>query len=272
VAPSPWSFDPNWDEVAFVLVLCVSYAWSVRRFGAPHWRLACFGAGVVLVLAAVVSPIATVALHYLVSAHLLQNVMLAEWAPALLVVGVAAATASRVARLPGFAVLTYPLVALPLWILLYAAWHIPAAYDAALRHGPLLRLQHLSYLLFGVLLWWPVFQRAPHRLANGTKALYVFGAFLFASPLGLLLALLPSAIYDFYAEAPRLWGLDALTDQQIAGVIMAGSEAAVFFAIFAVYVLRWLADEEAATPAEGRQDSSASVSHRPGPGTSSQHP
>jgi cytochrome c oxidase assembly factor CtaG len=258
VAPSPWSFDPNWDEVAFVLVLCGAYVWLVQRFGAPRWRRVCYAAGVVLVVAAVVSPIATVALHYLVSAHLLQNVMLAEWAPALLVLAVSAAMADRAARLPGFAALTHPLVALPLWILLYAAWHIPAAYDAALRQGPLLRLQHLSYLVVGSLLWWPVFQSVPHRLSNGTRALYVFAAFLFASPLGLLLALLPSAIYDFYEEAPRLWGLDPLTDQQIAGVIMAGSEAAVFFAIFAVYILRWLADEEAAsvTPRSGRETSS----------------
>jgi putative membrane protein len=261
VTSSPWSFDPNWDEAAFVLVLCGAYAWSVRRFGAPPWRLACFGAGVGLVLAAVVSPIATVALQYLVSAHLLQNVMLAEWAPALLVLGVSTAMAERTTRLPGFAVLTHPLVALPLWILLYAAWHVPPAYDAALRHAPLLRLQHLSYLVVGSLLWWPVFQSLPHRLANGGKALYVFAAFLFASPLGLLLALLPSAIYDFYQEAPRLWGLDPLTDQQIAGVVMAGSEAIVFFAIFAVFILRWLAEEEA-----------ASVTPHSDRGTSSQRP
>jgi cytochrome c oxidase assembly factor CtaG len=248
VAPSPWSFDPAWDEAVFMAALCVGYALAVRRFRAPVWRIAAFAGGMAVVLAAVATPIATVALHYLVSAHLLQNVMLAEWAPALIVLGLPTAMASRIARLPGVATLTYPLVALPLWIGLYAAWHVPAAYDAALRQGPLLRLQHLSYLVAGFLLWWPVFQERPHRLPNGAKALYVFAAFLFASPLGLLLALLPSAIYDFYEEAPRLWGLDPLTDQQIAGVIMAGSEAAVFFAIFTVYVVRWLADEESVTP------------------------
>ena len=55
--------------------------------------------------------------------------------------------------------------------------------------------------------------------------------------------MLPSAIYGFYESAPRLWGLSPLTDQQIAGVIMAASEAIVFFGIFAVYVLRFLADK-----------------------------
>jgi cytochrome c oxidase assembly factor CtaG len=246
VALSPWSFEPRWDEIAFVLVVAAAYAVAARRFGAPRWRVLSFAAGLLVVLAAVVSPIATVALHYLVSAHLLQNVMLAEWAPALLVLGVSAPLAARIARLPGLPTLTYPLVALPVWIALYAAWHIPAAYDAALEHTALLSLQHLSYVVVGCLLWWPVFQDEPHRISNGGRALYVFAAFLFASPLGLLLALLPSAIYDFYEEAPRLWGLDPLTDQQIGGVIMAGSEAIVFFAIFAVFVLRWLADEEGA--------------------------
>jgi cytochrome c oxidase assembly factor CtaG len=250
VAPPPWSSEPNWDEAAFVLALGIAYVVAVRRFGAPRWRAAAFAAGLVLVLAAAVSPIATVALHYLVSAHLLQNVMLAEWAPALLVFGLSAPLAARIARLPGLATLTYPLVALPLWIAMYAAWHIPAAYDAALDHAPLLRLQHLSYLVLGALFWWPVFQEVPHRMSNGARSLYVFAAFLFASPLGLLLALLPSAIYDFYEEAPRLWGLDPLTDQQIAGVVMAGSEAVVFFAIFTLLVVRWLADEEAGAPLE----------------------
>jgi cytochrome c oxidase assembly factor CtaG len=245
VAPSPWSFEPSWDEVAFVLVLSASYGVAVRRHGAPPARVAAFAAGLVVALAALVSPIATVALHYLVSAHLLQNVMLAEWAPALLVLGISAPLAAHLARLPGVPTLTYPFVALPLWIALYAAWHIPAAYDAALEHAPLLRLQHLTYLVVGCLLWWPVFQGEPHRVSNGARALYVAAAFLFASPLGLLLALLPSAVYDFYEDAPSLWGLDPLTDQQIAGIIMAGSEAIVFFAVFAVSVVRWLADEEA---------------------------
>jgi cytochrome c oxidase assembly factor CtaG len=252
VAPSPWSLEPRWDEIAFVLVVTTAYAVGVRRFGAPRWRVLSFAAGLLVVLAAVLSPIATVALHYLVSAHLLQNVMLAEWAPALLVLGISAPLAAWLARLPGLPTLTYPLVALPLWIALYAAWHIPAAYDAALEHAALLSLQHLSYVVAGCLLWWPVFQDEPHGISNGARALYVFAAFLFASPLGLLLALLPSAIYDFYDEAPRLWGLDPLTDQQIGGVIMAGSEAIVFFAIFAVFVLRWLVDEEAAGGASDR--------------------
>jgi putative membrane protein len=248
VAPSPWSVDRAWDEALVVVALALAYALVARRYGASRPRMAAFGLGCALALAALISPIATVGLHYLLSAHLLQNVMLAEWAPALIVLGVPPALAARIARVPGVPTLTRPLVALPLWILSYAVWHVPAAYDAALAHAPVIRLEHLCYFVTGCLLWWPVFQDEPHRVSSGQRAAYVFAAFLFASPLGLLLALLPDSIYSTYENAPRIWGVGPTEDQQIAGVIMAGSEAIVFFAIFAVFIVRFLAEEEIGDP------------------------
>jgi cytochrome c oxidase assembly factor CtaG len=71
-----------------------------------------------------------------------------------------------------------------------------------------------------------------------------FAAFVFASPLGLFMALLPDPLYDFYVDAPRIWGLSPLTDQQIAGMAMAVSEAIVFFTMFTVYFVRFMAEEE----------------------------
>ena len=71
--------------------------------------------------------------------------------------------------------------------------------------------------------------------------------FVLASPLGLLLALIPRAIYSFYVHAPRTWGPKPLADQQIAGVTMAAEEALVFFGVFTAYLLRFLADEQAAS-------------------------
>ena len=87
-------------------------------------------------------------------------------------------------------------------------------------------------------------QSTPWSLSSGAKAAYLFAAFVFASPLGLLLALLPSPLYDFYVEAPRLWGLTPLADQQLAGIAMAVSESVVFFAMFTVFFVRFMAEEE----------------------------
>jgi len=193
----------------------------------------------------VASPVATVAVHFLVSAHLLQNVVLAEWTPALLVLGLGPWVAGWVARSSVARTLTRPLVALPLWLATYAVWHIPFAYEAALDNRFLLDLEHLSYVAVGLCLWWPVFQDEPWQLPSGGKAAYLFAAFVLASPLGLLFALLPSPLYDAYVQAPRLWGLEPLEDQQIGGTLMAVSEAIVFFGLLAYFFVRFMAEEDA---------------------------
>ena len=227
-----------------MLALAVLYGLAVRGRDVERWRIGAFAAGCVLLLVTAVTPLEALSYH-LLSMHLLQNVILAEWAPALLVLGVPPFLAERLADLPGARALTRPPVALGLWLLAYFAWHLPPAYDTALEHpATLLHLEHACYLAAGTLLWWPVFQDPPQRLTNAAKTLYLFLAFILASPVGLLLALVPNAAYDYYVDGGRLWGLDAHADQQIAGVTMSVEQAAVFFAVFAVYFFRFLADEE----------------------------
>jgi putative membrane protein len=237
----------HWDLEALVLVpaLAVAYLLATHGLRRERWRTACFFAGLVLILAVSITPLQTIALEYLLSAHLLQNVVLAEWAPALCVLGVPPTLGAAIARLPLAHTLTRPPIALGIWLVTYFTWHVPFAYDAALRHqSTLLHLEHASYFAAGCLLWWPVFQREPQHLRDGAKAGYLFAAFLLASPLGLLLALIPEPIYDWYENGPGLWGLSPLTDQQIAGVTMSLEQAFVFFAAFSYYLLRALGSEE----------------------------
>ena len=239
--PYAWALD--FEAFALVPAVALAYALALRRYPAERWRITCFAAGLSLVLAAFVTPLHHLALHYLLSAHLLQNVVLAEWAPALCVVGLPPA----LGRLRGLKTLTHPLVALPLWLGTYFAWHIPAAYDAALRHQTsLIHVEHACYFAAGLLFWWPALQNEPHRLSGGARAVYLFAAFVLASPLGLLLALIPTAVYHFYVHAPRLWGLSPLADQQIGGAAMALEQAAVLFAGSTYFFLRFLGGDERA--------------------------
>ena len=183
---------------------------------------------------AFVTELQQLATHTFLWAHLLQNVVLAEWAPALLVLAVPENKLRRV-RVP-------MLPALVAWLATYFVWHLPVIYDAALRRPhTLLHVEHLTYLIAGIALWWPVIRG--HQ-PSAVKALYLFAAFVLASPLGLLLALIPRAIYPFYVHAPRTWGPRPLADQQIAGVTMALEQAAVFFAVFALYLTRFLREEQ----------------------------
>jgi cytochrome c oxidase assembly factor CtaG len=243
--PSASSWYPAWEEVAALVGLGVAYILAARRDPPSLLRSALFFAGLLLAFFAVASPVATIAIHYLVSAHLLQNVVLAEWTPALVVLGLGPWVAGWVARHRITRALTRPLVALPLWLLTYALWHVPYAYEAALGDRLVLDLEHASYLAAGFLLWWPVFQDEPWHLPSGGKAAYLFAAFVLASPLGLILALLPSPLYDTYVDAPRLWGIAPLEDQQIGGTLMAVSEAIVFFGLLAFFFVRFMAEEDA---------------------------
>jgi cytochrome c oxidase assembly factor CtaG len=245
VEPSPWAWSPGWPEVGGALALAGAYLLAQRRFPASPIRRALFGLGVLLIVLLFVSPVQTLATTYLLSAHFLQNVALAEWAPALILLGLSPAAAAALGRTAPVRVLGRPWVALPLWLATYAAWHVPAAYDTALRHQAwLLPLEHLCYFVAGLALWWPILGESPPRLAAGWKAAYLFAAFVLASPLGLLFALLPSPVYTFYEAAPRVFGLSALRDQQIAGMLMSIAEAVVFFAVFCLYFSRFLAEED----------------------------
>jgi putative membrane protein len=230
---------PSAEAIGLAPALAIGVAFAARRGPASRLRLAAGALGVGLVFAAFVTQLEPLANHTFLWAHLLQNVVLAEWAPALLVLAIPQHLASRAARFPLFR----PFVALPLWLAAYYIWHLPWIYDAALRHPhSLLHLEHGSYLVAGVCVWWPVVHG---RYSAGAKAAYLFAAFVLASPLGLLLALIPRAIYPFYVHAPRRWGPSPLADQQIAGVTMAAEEAIVFFGAFCAYLLRFLADEQA---------------------------
>ena len=226
------------EALGLVPVLAVGYALLVREEAATRLRVEAAAGALALVFAAFSTELQTLALHTFLWAHLLQNVVLAEWAPGLLVFAVPPLLGRRAARWTIFR----PLVALPLWLVTYFVWHLPWVYDFALEHPhSLLLLEHVSYLAAGVALWWPVIHGA---YPSGAKALYLFAAFVLASPIGLVLALVPRPVYSFYERAPRTWGPGPLVDQQIAGMTMALEQAAVFFAVFALYLFRFFREEQ----------------------------
>ncbi len=226
------------------------------------FRLAALAVALALVFFAFATRLQPLAIHTFLWAHLLQNVVLAEWAPALLVLAVPLAAARQADRFPLFR----PLVALPVWLGTYFAWHLPWVYDFALRHPhSLLHLEHATYLLAGICVWWPVVHG---RYSAGAKAAYLFAAFVLASPLGLVLALFPRAIYSFYEHAPRTWGPSPENDQRIAGVTMAAEQALVIFAVFTAFLLRFLREEQAA----GAMDELRAIRAQANPRASSARP
>jgi cytochrome c oxidase assembly factor CtaG len=242
---SPYAWQADVDTTVVIPVLSLLYLFALGRFGASRRRITAYAGAMVLLAIAFWTPLHHLGLHYLLTAHLLQNVILAEWAPLLAVLGVSAPMAAALTRARAWRLATIPVVALPLWLVDYFAWHVPFVYEAALRHQSwLIHVEHACYFATGVLMWWPLLQDTPWPLAPGRRAVYAFAAFVLASPLGLLLALLPRPVYGFYVDArPRVWGLSAIADQEIAGVTMASEQAVVLFLVFFFWFRRFLAEE-----------------------------
>ena len=188
--PYSWS----WNAEAFVVLgLTAAYFLAIRGLHAPAWRIACFLGAMVMLLAVSVTPIHTLGMHYLLTMHLLQNVVLAEWAPLLVVLAIPPALAASIAGRGAVRTLTHPAVALPLWLANYMIWHLPWIYDAALESpSTLLHFEHAMYFVTGLAMWWCVVQDEPHRLGPGTRAAYVFAAFVLREPIGLVMALSPA--------------------------------------------------------------------------------
>jgi cytochrome c oxidase assembly factor CtaG len=242
----PWQLqaDPEW--AAAVVIAAADYAIvarHLRRRGqpVPRGRAAAFAAGLALIAIGLLSPIEHIALTSLVSFHLLQNVMLADWAPPLLVLGLAPAMVAAAERRRWVRLLTAPVLALPVWVAAWYVLHVPAVYDYAVTHRWALGLEHVAFLTAGVCFWWPVLA-AGSRMRMQGRMMYLFAAFIAASPVSFALALF-HPVYPFYVHAPRLWGISPLEDQQIGGITMAVEQAAILFAACSVAFLRWIDDE-----------------------------
>lgn len=249
---SAWHFEPTAVGIAFVVLGL--YVAGLRHAGAPFeaWRPAAFLAGGGLMLAALLSPL-DAASDRLLSMHMLQHVFLTSIGPPLVLLGIPAQTLRWLLPQgsPGFkaaALLTMPFVAAAAFILNMWLWHIPPIYEAALTDLNVHVAMHVAFMATGLLFWWPIVAPYPElsTAGPGARLLYLFVS---GFPMGLLALLLLSSeviIYDFYQDQPsRLWGLSALEDQQIAGVIMGSlGEVASFVAFTLIFVRYFLTDRE----------------------------
>ena len=250
MSPPAWtsfSFEPLFLVLAAAAVY--GYVRLARTVERPSsWRATLFGLGVAFVAVSLNSPLETIAIHYLLLVHLLQNVMVADWAPPLLVLGLTPAMRAAVARRGGrtLAALTRPRFVLPCWLVVWYGVHLPLFYDYALRHPWLLNLEHALLLGAGLLFWWPVFSELPQHLSSAVKLVYFGAAYVGSAFLSLALIFSTSAFYGFYEAAPRLWGLSPEKDQNLGGILMNGEQMLVFFAALSYFLMRLLSEEEEA--------------------------
>ena len=199
-----------------------SLAWDGRSV--PLWRQICFGSGLLLIAIALFSPIGHIS-DELVIAHMVEHLLIGDIASLLIVLGLTKSLLQPILSIKLFnrlQVLTHPLIALPLWMLNFYFWHIPAIYDAAYGTAPLHALEHTTFLAFGCLMWMPIFGPLPKPewFTAAWKVGYVFAVRFAGAILGNVLMWSDSVLYPIYGKGEHFWGISPIADQSTAGAIM----------------------------------------------------
>jgi putative membrane protein len=239
-----WSLDPATLVLAALAAALYTQAFVRlrRRSGAAHarWaRAALFGAGLAVSVLALVSPVDAIGEDQLLSAHMLQHLMLGDLGPMLMVLGMRGPLCVFVLPLPLLRVVTRgpvrrfvslllrPRVSLGLWLAALGGWHVPAVYDAAIAHPALHVVEHACFAVAGALAWTQIVDPARRgRLSVGQRAMFAF-AMLVASGLlaEAMVALHP--LYPYYVRVrDRPFGWTAGEDQSRAALLMIAEQVA----------------------------------------------
>jgi cytochrome c oxidase assembly factor CtaG len=209
----------------------------------PTWRIVCFAAGILLITAALVSPLAHMG-HELLLAHMAQHLVIGDLAALLIVLGLTGPLLQpllAIKTVDRLRALTHPLVALPLWAINLYVWHLPALYQAALTSDPLHALQHTCFVGFGILMWMPLVGPlpVPSWFGIGAKLGYVVLVRFAGTVLGNVFMWSGTVFYPDYGPTEASFGISPLSDQGTAGVIMAAEGGLVTLGVIAWLFLLW---------------------------------
>jgi putative membrane protein len=245
---------PSWHTHPDVWLLlgglALLYVWASRATPPTRRQATTFAAGLVALLVASDWPVHDLAEGYLYLVHMVQHLLFSLVAPPLLILGLPAPMLNRLLgngrRRAVVRQLTRPVAALLIFNAVMVASHWPVWVDATLRHHPLHFAAHAVLLVAGFIMWMPVvspLEDMPqlHPLA---KMLYLFLQSILPTVPASFLTFGTTPLYHYYEHVPRLWGLSALTDQQIAGVIMKVIGGLYLWLVIVVVFFRWYAREE----------------------------
>jgi len=178
------------------------------------------------------------------------------WAmPEQLRLGLGGAFARQGALRAALSFVTKPQVALPAFIGTFYIWHLPSAYDAALRNGAVHFVEHATMFFSGVLFWWPLIGPAPLRspLSYPQRTVYLLAAVTPKALLGAIITLSGRVLYRHYLSVPDVAGIPDEEDQVISGLLMWVPGNFIFLAALTVLFFKWYQSEEGSLDGSPRQ-------------------
>ena len=260
-----WLTQWNWEPSILIGTALITglYIYAIgplrkRYFPAEQVRTGqtiSFLLGMLVMFLALVSPLDELGDSYLFSAHMVQHLILTIVGPPLLLLGTPEWFVKPLLRhkvvFKIAKALAYPAVAFVLYNADFWLWHAPPLYNATLENQNIHILEHLTFIIFGILYWWPIFSPSQDlpRLSIGGQILYLFFSGMPSVLLGAGLTFSPP-LYAPYLAAPRVWGISAATDQQLGGLIMWVPVSILYIGIMSVLFIRWMQQLEAKQQAQ----------------------
>jgi cytochrome c oxidase assembly factor CtaG len=259
-----WNLEPS-IIIGTVLIISL-YLYAIGPYRKRYFpnepimtgQTIAFLSGMLIMFLALVSPLDELGDSYLFSAHMIQHLCLTIIGPPLLLLGtpewIVKKALSNRAIFEVAKVLTYPVVAFVLFNVDFWLWHAPPLYNATLENQSIHILEHLTFILFGLCYWWPIFSPSKDLppLPIGGQILYLFLSGMPSVLLGAGLTFSPP-LYAPYIAAPRIWGISAATDQQLGGLIMWVPVSIFYIVIMSVLFIRWMLQQEAKQQAKERE-------------------
>jgi cytochrome c oxidase assembly factor CtaG len=261
---SGWEWRLEILAVLVPLAALYTLGWLRLRRQSVHgrlatWpRLAAYLGGMVILATSLMSPIDRLG-GQLFFMHMVQHMLTVMYAAPLLLLGnpfpfVLWALPATLRRLiagqftedtlvrRGLTAVTRPGVTWLVFLTVFLGWHDPNAYNAALYHGWVHDVQHISFFVAALLFWYPVIEAGPRlhrRFPAWGKIAYLIGAVPPNMFIGVSIAFAGDVLYSYYLSAPRVWGFTVMQDQQLSGAIMwiQGSEMYILVALIVLALL-----------------------------------
>lgn len=251
-AATTWNLEPLQLAPTFVAALLYlrrTHTLARRGHPVPGWRRLLFWLGIFLVVVALNSPVDELGEKDFFFMHMTQHILLGDLAPLCFVAGLTGPVLRPVLALrpvERLRVLAHPLVALPLWAVDLYVWHVPFLYGAALHHSAVHALEHTFFFTCGCLMWAPVIETlpAPAWFGTGWKLGYIAAVRVLETVLGNVFIWSNSAFYPAYRHAHPIWGIGAVHDQNLAGVVMMVEGSLVTLGALAWLFLKLAAEGE----------------------------
>jgi len=248
---APWSLEPlQVVPTAIVAFLYLRRTRTLAQRGrpVPRWRQGVFWTGIGIVVLALNSPIDELGEQHFLFVHMIQHMLIGDLAPLCFVAGLTGPVLRPVLALrpvDRLRFLTHPFVALPLWAVDLYAWHVPFLYEAALHHNSIHAVEHAMFFTCGGLMWSPVLETlpAPAWFGTGWKLGYITLVRLLETVLGNVFIWSSHVFYPTYLHS-QLWGIGAVKDQNLAGVVMMAEGGLVTLVAFAWLFLRMFEEGE----------------------------